>query len=68
MSGSGPISDYYKVLENSWQAIVSSFLPSNVFSVVDTETGEIGIAHELAIDINGRKDGHSCWFQGKNVL
>ena len=68
VSGKGTQAEYYRVLEGSWQAIVSEFLPSNVFTVVDTATGEIAIAHELFININGHGKGPDCFFHGHNVF
>merc|ERR1719473_671093 len=68
VSGSGTQAEYYKVLEGSWQAVVSEFLPSNVFPVVDTAKGEIAIAFELYLNINGRGKGPECFWHGRDIF
>jgi hypothetical protein len=68
VTGSGSRQDYYDVLANTWQPLVSSFQPSNTLFVVDTERGIISIPHELVINIDGRGNGPTCLFHGKNVF
>lgn len=52
--GTGPKADYYKVLEGSWQAIVSSFNPTNAFIVVDGQQGKIIVTFDIVLIMDGR--------------
>jgi hypothetical protein len=52
--GTGPKADYYKVLEGSWQAIVSNFIPTNMFYVVDGAQGIICCTFDITLVMDGR--------------
>jgi hypothetical protein len=66
--GSGTRDDYYDTLATTWQPLVSSFQPSNVMVVTDTERGIISLPHELVINIDGRGNAPTCLFAGANVF
>jgi hypothetical protein len=42
---SNTLSLVYEALAGSWQPVVSDLLSKNIFTVVDTEQGIIGVAH-----------------------
>ena len=71
VKGSGPNEDFYGVMAGSWQAVVSQFMPSNVFVVTDSAKGIIIIAFEIALVMDGRGavpiTAEQC-FQGKNIF
>jgi len=67
VSGMGTKEDFYEALAGSWQPVVSDLLSKNIFTVVDTEQGIIGVAHELMLDVDGRGNGPTCIVRGKNI-
>merc|ERR1712100_897613 len=68
VAGKGTKQEYFSVLQNSWQAVVSHFHASNIFPVVDAAKNEISITFEILLNINGRGNGPDCWFVGRNMF
>lgn len=66
--GSGSRQDYYDTLARTWQPLVSSFQPSDLMIVTDTDQGIIALPHELVINIDGRGRSPTCLFRGKNLF
>jgi hypothetical protein len=67
-SGSGTRQDFFDTLARTWQPLLSSFDPTNVMYVTDTARGIVSIPHELVINVDGRGNGPTCLFRGKNVF
>ena len=71
IKGEGTTDEYYAVLENSWQLVVSNFVSSNAYPVVDTTRGIICITFDVVLIM----DGHGLvpitpanTFQGRNMF
>ena len=71
VKGEGSMADYYAVLGGSWQVVVSQFIHSNVYTVVDTARGIICIFFDIVLVMDGRGAvpiTPANVFQGKNMF
>merc|ERR1719263_482372 len=68
VKGTGTKDEFYGVLENSWQMIVSDMIPSNAFTGVDTDQSKIVVTFEFVANMDGRGNGPMCLFHGRNMF
>ena len=71
VKGEGTQADYYAVLAGSWQLVVSQFIHSNEFTVVDTKRGIICCTFDVVLIMDGRgvvPITEANTFQGKNLF
>ena len=68
LKGSGSKDDFFRVMGETWQPAVSSFLALNIFPVVDPGAGVVALAFEEVINIDGRGKGPTCLYAGNNIF
>lgn len=69
--GQGSKDDFYAVLGKSWQLLVSQFIPTSIFSVVNTKTGIISTSFNITLVVDGRGKvpiSPSSTFVGQNMF